>query len=58
MKIKKKYIGNILFKGGKKIFLSEIMDEQIMEMLKNEFPKFLEEDKPKKKKVENVAPKE
>lgn len=48
MKIKKQYLQNIIHKGGQKILLTEIMDEQTMKMLKNEFPEYLEEDKPKK----------
>jgi hypothetical protein len=48
MKIKKKFIGQSIYKGNRRIDLLEVVDERTMEMLKNEFPKYLEADKPKK----------
>ena len=48
MKIKKEFIGQAIYKGNQVIHLSEVVDERTMEMLKNEFPKYLEADKPKK----------
>ena len=50
MKIKKEYLGKIIFKGRTKIQLSEIVDDRTMRILKAEFPQFVEEEKPKKKK--------
>lgn len=48
MKIKKEFIGQSIYKGNRRIDLLKVVDERTMEMLKNEFPKYLEEDKPKK----------
>ena len=48
MKIKKEFVGQSIYKGKQVIHLSEIVDEKTMDMLKNEFPFYLEEDKPKK----------
>jgi len=48
MKIKKEFIGQSIYKGNRRIDLLEVVDERTMEMLKNEFPKYLEADKPKK----------
>jgi len=50
MKLKKKYIGQTLFTGGKKITLAEVMDERIFNNLLLEFPTFFEAEKKKKKK--------
>ena len=50
MKIKKEFIGSTINAGGRKIYLGEIVTEATMENLKAEFPQFLEEEKPKKKK--------
>ena len=49
MKIKKEYIGCSIIKGKRVIQLSEVVDERTMTMLKNEYPNYLEEKKPKKK---------
>tara|TARA_R110002012_G_C11676454_1_gene613823 strand:- start:16141 stop:16308 length:168 start_codon:yes stop_codon:yes gene_type:complete len=49
MKIKKEFIGTTIYSRGRKIYLGEIVDEALIEMLKNEYPRYLEEDKPKKK---------
>ena len=54
MRIKKQYIGTTIYSKSRKIHLSEIVDESFMQMLKNEFPRFLEEDKPKKSKKKKV----
>tara|TARA_B100001564_G_C20655175_1_gene678810 strand:- start:358 stop:543 length:186 start_codon:yes stop_codon:yes gene_type:complete len=48
MKIKKEFIGHFIYKGKRAIHLSEVVDERTMEMLKNEYPHYLEEKKPKK----------
>lgn len=48
MKIKKEYIGQSIYKGKQAIHLSEVVDERTMDILKSEFPFYLEEDKPKK----------
>lgn len=50
MRIKKEFIGSTIHKGRVKIQLREVVTEATMERLKAEFPQFLEEDKPKKKK--------
>ena len=50
MRIKKEFIGNTIYKGRVKIHLREVVTEATMKRLKAEFPQFLEEDKPKKKK--------
>jgi hypothetical protein len=50
MKLKKKYIDQTLFTGGRKITLSEVMDERIFNNIVLEFPTFFEAEKKKKKK--------
>tara|TARA_R100000935_G_C2832243_1_gene165834 strand:- start:338 stop:505 length:168 start_codon:yes stop_codon:yes gene_type:complete len=50
MRIKKEFIGHTIYKGRVRIHLSEVVTEATMKRLKAEFPQFLEEDKPKKKK--------
>ena len=50
MRIKKEFIVNKIYKGRVKIHLREVVTEATMKRLKAEFPQFLEEDKPKKKK--------
>lgn len=65
MKIKKECLGWIIHRGKTKIVLSEVMDEYVMEIIKNEYPRYLAKEpevkkEPKKtikKKVEDVAPK-
>tara|TARA_R110000787_G_scaffold16595_9_gene50068 strand:- start:1398 stop:1571 length:174 start_codon:yes stop_codon:yes gene_type:complete len=51
MKIKKEFIGSTINAGGRKIYLGEIVTEATMENLKANYSQYLEEDKPKKKKV-------
>jgi len=50
MKIKKEFIGHTIYKGRVKIHLGEVVTEATMKRLILEFPQYLEEDKPKKKK--------
>jgi len=52
MKIKKKHIGKIIWKGRRRIELSEVMDERTMQMLIAEHPKVVEAIKKPKKKSE------
>ena len=55
MRIKKQYIGSVIYKGRVKIHLTEVVDEATMKRLIAEHPQYLEEDKPKKKKKKDVA---
>tara|TARA_R110002153_G_scaffold39251_4_gene113140 strand:- start:2444 stop:2656 length:213 start_codon:yes stop_codon:yes gene_type:complete len=50
MKIKKEFIGHTIYKGRVKIHLGEVVTEATMKRLILEYPQFLQEDKPKKKK--------
>lgn len=52
MKIKKKYIGQTLFVGRRRIQMDEVMDEKDFNYLKVHFPSFLEKEKVKKTKKE------
>jgi hypothetical protein len=52
MKIKKKYIGQTLFVGRRRIQMDEVMDEKDFNYLKVYFPSFLEKEKVKKTKKE------
>ncbi len=58
MKIKKKYLNTVIHQGKRKIIISDVVDEATMKVLINEFPYCLEKEKPKKKKVEDVASEE
>ncbi len=53
MKIKKKYLDNIIYSGGRKIYLSSVMDKKLFDYVVLNYPTFVEEDKPKKKKPAN-----
>lgn len=50
MKIKKEFIGSTIIQGGRKIFLGEVITEELMQELVLKFPKYLEEEKPKNSK--------
>ncbi|QDP56672.1 MAG: hypothetical protein Unbinned3205contig1001_7 [Prokaryotic dsDNA virus sp.] len=51
MKIKKEFIGSTIYKGVRKIYLGELISVELMEELIRDFPKYLEEEKPKKSKT-------
>tara|TARA_R110000822_G_scaffold68059_2_gene165547 strand:- start:234 stop:407 length:174 start_codon:yes stop_codon:yes gene_type:complete len=53
MKIKKKFLDNTIYEGGRKIYLSSVMDKNLFDYVVLKYPTFVEEDKPKKKKAAN-----
>ena len=55
MKIKKEFIGSVIYQGRSKIYLNEVVDERVMKRLIAEFPQYLEEVKPKKKKSDDPS---
>tara|TARA_R100001460_G_scaffold22829_3_gene46345 strand:- start:2771 stop:2938 length:168 start_codon:yes stop_codon:yes gene_type:complete len=55
MKIKKEFIGHVIHKGRVKIYLSEVVSEATMKRLIAEYPQYLEQDKPKKKKKDATS---
>jgi len=55
MKIKKEFIGSVIYQGRSKIYLNEVVDEKVMKRLMAEFPQYLEEVKPKKKKSDDPS---
>ena len=52
MKLKKEYIGTILFKGSRRIYLDKVMDEVTIKGLQAEHPNMFESAKKKSKKEE------
>tara|TARA_R110000744_G_scaffold218136_2_gene336860 strand:+ start:598 stop:765 length:168 start_codon:yes stop_codon:yes gene_type:complete len=55
MKIKKEFIGSVIYKGRARIYLNEVVDEVTMKRLMAEYPQYLEEIKPKKKKSDATS---
>jgi hypothetical protein len=55
MRIKKKFIGSTIHKGRVKIYLGAVVTDATMKRLILEYPQFLEEDKPIKKKKDATS---
>jgi len=51
MKIKKEWLNKVIIKGSVRIYLSEVVEDRVMDYLKLNHPNYLESIKKKKKNV-------